>query len=683
MTIQLHEKPCPNEVEPLELLQENAAVDRAVARANDYLQSGDVEQALCLINSSRTTYPDNFALCIAAATLHQSRADYAGALADYLQAVQLDSHADAALRGVAVCLQNLERYSEAEFWYRQILDLRPNQTDAALNLAFLLSRRNAWDAAELVLRRCIDQTSDQPDLSFCLAYILEQKGRTEEAIELYRNILISDPTHAEAASNLANALYQQSSYHEAIALIDQLLPLNKAQTALLIVRGNCKLSLSQYQAALSDYEAALSLDPTLSEAHCNRGAVLEKLDRMSEAQQALEKSVDLDPQNAGAWNNLGNVFAAQGEVKAAHAAFIKSLTLRPDDPDTLANFANCIDALGEPDAAMAHFNKALELHPSHIGAHWNKGLSLLRQGEFEKGWPLYEWRFRAHDVVSNRKHQPPRWRAGQPLNGKTLAIRWEQGLGDTIQFSRFVHRLAEAGGQILFEPQPALRKLMSSLQGSFSLVTEAEAEQADFHLPLMSIPFEMGFSQSDLGIIHPYLNAEKHRPEGVWWDRLMAFSERPLIAICWQGSLTRIDRGRSIPFEFFEELAQHHREFQFVSVQKGPAAEQLNSRKDSLILNLGETFDSGADAFCDTAVVLSQSALLLTVDTSVAHLAGAIGCATWTLLQHHPDWRWMRERTDTPWYPSMTLFRQRKSGDWTGVFAQISQELSILSNDLA
>lgn len=650
----------------------NNSADSLLNYANNQFNADQAEAAIAILCHGRRDYPEDLRFVLASGIFCQHLGRHDEALKNYLEFVQNNSDSPFAMIGIASCLEAIGKGADAEFWYRQCLSIDPSSINAALRLANSLSLRQVWHEAENVVLKALEYYPAHSDLRFSLGYIYEKSGRIYNAMTVYNKLLQDDPTHSEAALNYLTLLHDQKALTQISELLPQLLLHHGKSAAILTCLGNIEFAHGRFDAALSYYDRAIQNDPIFSEAHCNRGATLEKLNRLPEALTALNEALVHEPSNAATLNNIGNVFAALGQHAKAKSAFHQSLNIRPDDPDTLANLASSLDALDLTSDALAVFDRAIARNQDHVGAHWNKGLVLLRQGHFRDGWPLYEWRFRAHDISVIRQHNTPRWRVGIPLSGKTLAVHWEQGLGDTIQFCRFIPHLVAAGARVQFEPQACLQRLMSTLKGTFELIGEG-TEQADYHLPLMSLPWALGLTEPDFMVVEPYLSVPDI-PLAPWTEILVS-DPRPMIGICWQGSYSRVDRGRSVPLELFSKLATAFPEFHFISVQKGPAAQQLNAPANMIIDNLGSTFDNGPDAFCDSAAVIARCALVITVDTSVAHLAGALGCETWTLLQHYPDWRWMKERTDTPWYSKMHLFRQRRPGDWSSVFTDVASKL--------
>ena len=640
--------------------------------ANVELDKNDIEAALSIIDNGRSIYPADQSLILAEGLLYQRLSKYNESLERFLTFIQYEPFSIIAILAIASSLSQLKRFEEAEFWYRQALAIDPSCIDAIIHLANKVIAREGWIEAKKLVEDALKYWPDHSDIRFAYAYIHEKSGLIEDAIEVYRNIFIDDPHHEEAVLNLLNLLYEKKRFKDYNSIKSQVVKYHTNSAPIISALGNIELIQNNLDEALHHYKLAVKIDPGSGEALCNLGAVLEKLSRFREAKLVLNQALEMNPLNSLIWNNLGNVHSALSDYDQANVAFQQSLLLQSNDPNTLSNYGSSLDAVGRTSEALDAFNRAIVLDPDHAGAHWNKGLVLLRDGNFSEGWALYEWRNRAHGVISIRHHKTPRLPTGQSPLGKKIVVHWEQGLGDTIQFCRFIPRLVEAGARVQFEPQACLHKLMSTLKGKYELILEGN-ETADFHIPLMSLPAVLSLTEEDFRCDGPYLSSDNWHL-GERFDDLSE-DTRPIITICWQGSYSPVDRGRSVPLAHFIELSMAHPEYRFISVQKGAAVQELREKSGAPIIDLGPDFDNGPDAFCDTASLLSKSALLISVDTSVAHLGGALGVPTWTLLQHYPDWRWMRKRKDTPWYPKMKLFWQEKPGDWACLFRQISFEL--------
>jgi len=330
------------------------------------------------------------------------------------------------------------------------------------------------------------------------------------------------------------------------------------------------------------------------------------------------------------------------------------------------------------DAAIASFNKAISLKLDYAEAYFNKSLLLLLTGDFAEGLKFYESRWSQKDFSKlKRNFSQPLWLGEQSLLGKTILLHAEQGLGDTIQFCRYVKMVAKLGGKVVLEVQKPLMKLLKDFTVDLTLICKGDPlPHFDFHCPLLSLPLAFKTDLMSVPCEASYLQAEQQRV--VYWKARLK-GEKFKIGIAWQGShITKIDIGRSFELRLFREIADLPN-VQLVSLQKGYGSEQMKNMPDGMeVVDLGDELDSEG-AFLDSAAVMMNLDLVITSDTALAHLAGALGVKTWVALKYVPDWRWLLNREDSPWYPSMTLYRQEKIDDWTTVFERIKLDITSIS----
>jgi hypothetical protein len=380
--------------------------------------------------------------------------------------------------------------------------------------------------------------------------------------------------------------------------------------------------------------------------------------------------------------NLGVALAALGRTEEALDRFRRALSVDGGAPDTHINVGVVQKALGRYDQAELHFDLALALQSGNPTAEFELALLRLASGNFKQGWPLYEARFRVPALAVPARHfEVPRWDGVQPLAGKTLLVHAEQGLGDTLQFCRYLPSLAARGATVVFEVMPNLTALMNSLRGGIRVTARGgPVPPIDYHCPLLSLPLAFDTELATIPAEVPYLSAPPERIAR-WAGRLAGVAGLK-VGIAWQGnpSVERLlwARGRSIPLATLAPLAELPG-LSLVSLQKGAGAEQLLQVPfRHRVLDLGPEFDGGPDAFLDAAAVMSSLDLVVSSDTSIAHLAGSLGRPVWTMLHASPDWRWLLGRADSPWYPTMRLFRQ-SGGGWGDLVAAVAAELASLA----
>ncbi len=419
--------------------------------------------------------------------------------------------------------------------------------------------------------------------------------------------------------------------------------------------------------------SALQLKPDLLESHHNLGVALEEQGRLEEAVACYRRALELKPDDAEIHNNLGNVLKDQGKLDEAVACCRRALELNPDYAAAHNTLGNALKDQGKLDEAPECYRRALELQPDYADAHGSQSLISLLTGDFERGWTEYEWRWKTQKYP-RRDFSRALW-DGQPLEGRTILLHAEQGLGDTIQFVRYVALVKQRGGVVVVECPRPLMSLLRSCAGIDQLVERGEELPAfDLQAPLLSLPGIFHTALGDIPAAIPYLFADPGLAER--WRQELGGIAGFKIGIAWQGNpKPRNDRHRSIPLGCFEPLASLPGA-RFFSLQKGAGVEQLQDVAERFpVTEFGSRLDEASGAFMDTAAVLVNLDLMITCDTAVAHLAGALGVPVWVALPFIPDWRWLLDRSDSPWYPTMRLFRQHGRGDWQGVFQTIKVAL--------
>jgi Flp pilus assembly protein TadD len=463
---------------------------------------------------------------------------------------------------------------------------------------------------------------------------LMKRNRFEEAIGAYRLALINRPRYFEAQVNIGAALQGVGRLEEARAA----------------------------------YEAALAIRPDFPEALNNLATVLRPQKRTEEAIAACRRALSLRPAYPAAFNNLGMALQDNGQYDPAIAAFREALNLLPGRMEYLNNLAVAVKDAGRPDDAIGILREALALHPDSPQTHWNLGISLLLAGDMEKGWPEYERRWDVPGLQEARRHTSlPTW-DGRELHGKRIVIWSEQGLGDTIQFVRYADLAAGRGGRVVLQVQPELKQLLQGLPTVEALVTTDDpTPEADVQCPLLNLPLTLRTTLATIPATIPYLTADPRRVEQ-WRVRVGTDAHQLKVGLAWAGRPTHAnDRNRSMPLAALAPLSQVPGA-RFFSLQKGKAAEPATAPPAGLPLT---DWTHELTDLADTAAFISNLDLIVTVDTSIAHLAGALGTRTWLLLPFAPDWRWMLGRSDSPRYPTMRLFRQPRFGDWASVVEDV------------
>lgn len=482
-----------------------------------------------------------------------------------------------------------------------------------------------------------------PDISadYAQALALHQAGRHTEAQRQYRAILKRAPVHPDSLHFLGLSLCQNGQFGEALGYLNRALLQRPEWVEALINRGNAHQELGHHAEALADYDRALALYPSHPDALCNRGVTYYSL----------------------------------GRVEEALADYDRALALRPAYPEAHHNRGNALRALGRNDEAIGCFEAALNLRPDDAEAHLHLAMSRLLEGDFEGAWPDYLWRWKTRMYAPHRRDFPqPEWLGHRSLAGQTILLHAEQGFGDTLQFCRYAARVRDLGARVVLEVQPALKALLRSLDGPDRVLARGEALPAfDTHCPLLSLPGALGTRLATIPTQVPYLGADPDRVAA--WSGRLGSADRLRVGLAWSGNPGHLnDRNRSVALA--ELAALLALPCTFVSLQKAPhKADLAVLRAHPEVLDFGDELGD----FADTAALVAGLDVVLAVDTAVAHLAGALGKPTWLLLPYAPDWRWLLGRRDSPWYPTMRLFRQPAPGDWAGVVAEVAAELGALA----
>ena len=625
---------------------------------------------------------------------------------------QNPSVADVYRRGFAA--HQAGRLQEAEQAYREVLSAEPAHPDALHFLGVVAHQVGRNDVAADYIGQAIAKAPRRPDFHNNLGLVLNQLGRPDEAEAALTTALRLNPKYADALNNLGIALAAQGRHEEAVATYRKALKLQANYPDACNNLGLAYKALGKLTEAEARFRAAIAFKPDFAEAHGNLGIVLAAQGRSADAEASYRAAIGLRPNHREALNNLGVLLSDLGRWTEAEAPLREAVRLAPDAPDAYRNLGAVLTHLRRaaeaepvlrlavrlaPDSPEAHFNlgaalhdlrrlgeadgayrEALRLRPDFADAHNNRAYSLLLAGRYAEGWREYEWRWRTRHMSGGaRGFAAPQW-SGEPLDGKTLLIHAEQGLGDTLQFCRYAGLISGAG-RIILEAQPPLERLLRSLSGAVEVVARGAPTPAfDVHCPLMSLPLALGATLNAIPASVPYLRAEPIDVDR--WRQRMAPLATPRVGLVWAGNshlghpeFAAVDARRSVTLAAMAPLAAV-RGVTFVSLQKGAPAAQGVAPPAGMILS-----DHTADLedFADTAALIESLDLVISVDTSVAHLAGAMGKPVWVLNRYDTCWRWLLNRSDSPWYPTVRLFRQPAPGDWDSVMRAVATALAGLS----
>lgn len=468
------------------------------------------------------------------------------------------------------------------------------------------------------------------------ATALHRAGRLNDAAAAYGEFLRERPEDPQALTPLGVIAFQRGDAEQAVVLLERSL------------------------AVAPDQPLALSA----------RGVALQRLDRLDAALASFDRVLVLQPGQAESWNNRGVVLRQSGRLDDALASYDRALALKPDYAEAHNNRGNVLQDLRQLDEALACFDRAIALRSQYAEARWNKARLKILLGEYDEGWRLAEWRWQGPQRRFARSFSQPLWLGDAPVAGRTVLLHAEQGLGDCLQFCRYAPMVEALGARVVLEVQAPLVALVRTLSASVEVVAQGRPLPAfDLHCPIMSLPLAFRTTVADIPAAVPYLHAGGAMRAA--WRQRLGPRVKPRIGLAWSGSPHQAeDRRRSLAAHLLEPLLQLP--FEFHALQKDLRAEDASflAGRAELQLHADDLPD-----FAATAALAAEMDLVISACTSVAHLAGALAQPLWVLLSFMPDYRWMLDRSDSPWYPTATLFRQRRFGDWPGVIDEVAQRL--------
>lgn len=535
-------------------------------------------------------------------------------------------------------------------------------------------RRGRLEQAEKLYRLILEQQPDHFGSLHLLGVIHAQRGDHAQALRHIDAAIAINRNDADAHNNRGIALKELHRLLEALASCDQALAVNPRHVNAWVNRGNVLLELKRLPEALHSFDRAIALDPSHANAFHNRGNALVDLENLDDALKSYDRAVQLDPHVAEYFNGRGTVLKDLGRLPEALANYDRCLALNPQHSDARNNRGVVLMESGHLDDALASYDRAIALNPHYDEAYNNRGMAKLLLGRFAEGWSDYEHRWAAKTFLGERSHvDAPQWR-GEDLDGRRILIFGEQGLGDTIQFVRYLPLLAERGAKVTLLVRESLLRLLQPLTSSADLVSHVERSAPfDFQCAIMSLPSAFETAEDTIPCRVPYLAAEPYLA-GCW--KLRIGPDGFKIGVVWHAKSSRTAEvrrhgfQRSFPLAELAPLARMPG-VRLISLQKHDGLDQLLTLPAGMkVETFSEDFDSGPDAFVDSAAIMESLDLLLTADTSMAHLAGALARPAWVLLKYVPDWRWQLHRDDSPWYPTLRLFRQDADGDWASAVAK-------------
>ena len=559
-------------------------------------------------------------------------------------------------------------FDQAELAYKKVLRLSPENPDALHFLGLIAYQNQDYDTAADLIVKAISVVPNNPIFFRHLGQTFQKQNKLDQAADSYRKAIEINPEYIEAYNNLGGLFHLRKKLDQAINLFQKSISLDSNLADTHYMLGQLFEEKGMPPRALKAYQKVIALNPKHAEAHCKIGDIFQEQGSLDQAINSYRMALGSCPGFAEGYNNLGSVLKKKNQLDAAIVAFEKAIETNPKYVRAYSNLGAALVEKNEIEKAAQHFEKALFMNPDFADAHFNQAIIFLLQGRLEEGWEKYEWRWNSTQKSQKRDFKQLLWN-GTSLNGKTILVHTEQGFGDAIQFVRYVDLLCDLDTTVIFECEAELKTLFKSIDCIDKLVAKGEKiPDFDVHAPLLSLPRIFGTTLKNIPAEIPYLYPDVEVNPIFLSDSSHKFK----IGIAWAGNPEHVnDHNRSIDLKRFECLLGIE-ECEFFSLQIGEHREDIKKcGYDYMIKDLGKQL---ADFHCTASAIL-QLDLIISVDTAVAHLAGALGKPVWTLLPFMPDWRWLLNRSDSPWYPSMRLFRQNEIENWVSVFEQLKLSL--------
>jgi tetratricopeptide (TPR) repeat protein len=586
----------------------------------------------------------------------------------------------------ALALQQLKEFDAALASCQRAIALNPAFAEAYFNRGNIHRDLGQMAAALASYDQAIAIRADLAEAYSNRGMVLRELGKLQAALASYDRAIEINPRFAEAYSNRGEVLKELKQFAPALASCDKAIELRPDFAEAYSNRANILKELKQWDAALASCNRAIALKPDFAEAYCNRGIVLRGIGQLDAALASYDRAIAMKSDYAEAYANRGIVLKELDQYDAALASCNLAIRIKSDEAGAYATRAVLFHETNQIDAALADYDQAVTLKPDFAEAHVNRSMALLLAGDFDRGWADFEWRWRGDDAPGRDENARSErlWLGRESLVGRTIVLRCEQGLGDTLQFCRFAKRIAALGGSVVLEVQRPLKTLLESLDGVSRLTIQGEALPAfDYQCPLMSLPLALKTTLSTIPVDIPYLKSDPQKMRS-WKDKL-GESAKLRVGLVWSGGfrhdqpeLWAVNKRRNIPLTKLAELK--HPEIEFYTLQKGQPAESELAEAQSKDWGGPHLIDHTAllRDFSDTAALIENLDLVISVDTSTAHLAAALGKPVWILNRFDTCWRWLLDRTDSPWYPTVRLYRQSKRENWDGVVSRVRTDLAQL-----
>ena len=584
----------------------------------------------------------------------------------------------------AIGFHQAGKLRQAELVCQQILQIHPWNVNTLHLLGVIAYQVENFEIAGDLIGQAIEVEPNQSSFFFSLGLVLKKQGKLAEAVNAYYKVLEIDPNNADAYNNLGNILGSSGKLEEAVDTYRKALEINPNDIK---IYNNLSLALKRQgklAEAIDTYHKVLEIDSTDVGTYRNLGMVLAEQGELEEAINAYCKALEIDSTDAGTHNNFGIILKEQGKLEEAIDAYCKALEIAPGYADAYNNLGNVLQLQGNFEEAMVVYQKALEINSQFSEAHKNLGMLLLLTGEFEHGWKKYEWRWECHDFPSENRNFPQSAWDGTNLSGKSILVWTEQGIGDEIMFANMLDTLSQMEVKIIAECE---ERLVPLFQRSFPKIQFVSREpkpnpilldkNIDYQVPIGSLAQWLRTDESQFPNKGPYLSASSEKVSQLRDKYEELTNDKLLVGISWKSINHGIKKEKSTILENWTPILSQPDCF-FVNLQYGDIKQEIGEYRSAtgILIYMDQEINPLTN-LDDFAAQISALDLIISISNTTVHMSGALGKEVWTLLPYIPDWRWMLEREDTPWYPTMKLFRQNQINDWSNVFQQVSLALKL------
>jgi tetratricopeptide (TPR) repeat protein len=643
-------------------------------QAGDLEDQGFYQQAKPIYEALLKQFPKHPGILAGYGTLLLKMGDWQACLPVLKLSLALDGRQAILHSNLGIALLNLLRFDEALSCFDKSIALQADSAPAYSNRAIALQQLKQYQEALLSCGKAIAINPNYLEAYSNRGNVLQDLERYEEAILCYDRAIALHPDYAEAYYNRGNAYKALKQFQAALQSYQLALKLYPGYAACYENQGLVQQELEQYPAALASFDQAITLNPTYPAAYFNRGNALQQVKRFAESVDSFDQAIALKSDYAEAYYSRAISLLELKRYTESLDSYDRAIACKADYAEAFCNRNMVLQEQKRFTEALQSYDQAIAIKSDYAEAYWNKALLLLLTGDYAAGWPLYEWRFNIPGLnLALRDYPQPRYQ-GQELSGKTILLYPEQGLGDIIQFCRYAKLLADQGAHVFLEVPPSLSALLATLDDRVQVVLFGEtAPEFDFHSPIASLPWILKTTLDTVPSQPAYLAADSEKFR--LWRQHLASASLPRIGLVWSGSNTHLkDHTRSIALEMFAPLFKLPFEFHSLQQEIRDSDLEYCLQHTTIKVHSDDLLD-----FSDTAALLAQMELVIAVDTSVAHLAGALGKPVWILLSHMPDFRWLLDRADSPWYPSVRLYRQDDNQDWAIVLDEVRRDLASYS----